>query len=110
MQILNCKKNHACIFTDLGLIILRCLTVCDIKAKGLKRIKKEKCKTLHSTKMPNQGEVSDFVFNLMIIGDFIALITIFTALLVTIHFILVNLERVKKSGDNFSQSADVFCV
>ena len=40
----------------------------------------------------NSNDVSGLVLKLMIIGDFIAMFTIFTALLFTFHFILVKIK------------------
>ena len=42
--------------------------------------------------MPLTGEVSDFEFKLMLIGDVIALSTIFAVLIFTVHFILVKFK------------------
>ena len=42
--------------------------------------------------MPLTGEVSDFEFKLMLIGDAIALSTIFAVLIFTVHFILVKFK------------------
>ena len=42
--------------------------------------------------MPISGEVSDFEFKLMLIGDVIALSTIFAVLIFTVHFILVKFK------------------
>ena len=42
--------------------------------------------------MPISGEVSDFEFKLMLIGDVIALTTIFAVLIFTVHFILVKFK------------------
>ena len=42
--------------------------------------------------MPITGEVSDLVFKLMLIGDVIALSTIFAVLIFTVHFILVKFK------------------
>ena len=42
--------------------------------------------------MPITGEVSDLVFKLMLIGDAIALSTIFAVLIFTVHFILVKFK------------------
>ena len=42
--------------------------------------------------MPLTGEVSDLEFKLMLIGDAIALSTIFAVLIFTVHFILVKFK------------------
>ena len=42
--------------------------------------------------MPISGGVSDFEFKLMLIGDVIALSTIFAVLIFTVHFILVKFK------------------
>ena len=42
--------------------------------------------------MPIGGEVTDFEFKLMLIGDVIALSTIFAVLIFTVHFILVKFK------------------
>ena len=42
--------------------------------------------------MPISGGVSDFEFKLMLIGDVIALSTIFAVLIFTLHFILVKFK------------------
>ena len=42
--------------------------------------------------MALKGEVSDLVFKLMLIGDVIALSTIFAVLIFTVHFILVKFK------------------
>ena len=42
--------------------------------------------------MPISGEVSDFEFKLMLVGDVIALTTIFAVLIFTVHFILVKFK------------------
>ena len=42
---------------------------------------------------PKVREIDDFVFNVMVIGDFIALFTIFGCIILALHFFIITTKR-----------------